>query len=241
MTLNKETLQGKGMTSLRTRQRLVERLTEKGISDIRVLEAMRDTPRHLFLDEALSSRAYEDLALPIGYQQTISQPYIVAKMTESLISEQSLLEVPLKNTLEIGTGCGYQTYLLSVFSKKVTTIERIEALHERAKKLLKQLRVNNVDFKLGDGGELDDQKFDAILSAAAPLEVPLSLKNKLKIGGKLILPVGNSNHQKLTLLKRLSKNSPIPPIRSTTAPVVLAACPNALPTDFNTELTSADT
>tara|TARA_B100001057_G_scaffold431543_1_gene459089 strand:- start:1103 stop:1786 length:684 start_codon:yes stop_codon:yes gene_type:complete len=206
MTLNKETLLGKGMTSLRTRQRLVERLTEKGIFDIRVLEAMRDTPRHLFLDEALSSRAYEDLALPIGYQQTISQPYIVAKMTESLISEQSLLEVPLKNTLEIGTGCGYQTYLLSVFSKKVTTIERIEALHERAKKLLKQLRVNNVDFKLGDGGELDGQKFDAILSAAAPLEVPLSLKNKLKIGGKLILPVGNSNHQKLTLVKRLSKN-----------------------------------
>ena len=206
MTLNKETLLGKGMTSLRTRQRLVERLTEKGISDIRVLEAMRDAPRHLFLDEALSTRAYEDLALPIGYQQTISQPYIVAKMTESLISEQSLIEVPLKNTLEIGTGCGYQTYLLSVFSKKVTTIERIEALHERAKKLLKQLKVNNVDFKLGDGGELDDQKFDAILSAAAPLEVPLNLKNKLKIGGKLILPVGNSNHQKLTLVQRLSKN-----------------------------------
>ena len=164
MTLNKETLLGKGMTSLRTRQRLVERLTEKGISDIRVLEAMRDAPRHLFLDEALSTRAYEDLALPIGYQQTISQPYIVAKMTESLISEEPLLEVPLENTLEIGTGCGYQTYLLSVFSKKVTTIERIEALHKRAQKLLKQLKINNVDFKLGDGGELNDQKFDSILS-----------------------------------------------------------------------------
>ena len=118
MSLDKETLRGQGMTSLRTRQRLIERLTEKGISDVRVLEAMRDSPRHLFLDEALASRAYEDLALPIGYQQTISQPYIVARMTESLITEQRLIEKPLKNTLEIGTGCGYQTYILSIFSKK---------------------------------------------------------------------------------------------------------------------------
>ena len=121
MSLDKELLQGQGMTSLRTRQRLIERLTEKGISDVRVLEAMRDSPRHLFLDEALSTRAYEDLALPIGYQQTISQPYIVARMTEALVSEDRLAEVPLKKTLEIGTGCGYQTYLLAIFSKKVTS------------------------------------------------------------------------------------------------------------------------
>ncbi len=206
MSLNKETLLGRGMTSLRTRQRLIERLTEKGISDVRVLEAMRDTPRHLFLDEALSTRAYEDLALPIGYQQTISQPYVVAKMTESLVMDQPLLEIPLGNTLEIGTGCGYQTYLLSIFSKKVLSIERIEALHKRAKKKLKELSVKNVTFKLDDGEGLGDEKFDAILSAAAPLEVPLNLKSKLKIGGKLILPVGDSQKQRLTLVKRISKN-----------------------------------
>ena len=143
MSLDKELLQGQGMTSFRTRQRLIERLTEKGISDVRVLEAMRDSPRHLFLDEALSTRAYEDLALPIGYQQTISQPYIVARMTEALVSEDRLAEVPLKKTLEIGTGCGYQTYLLAIFSKKVTSIERIEPLQDKAKKTLKQLKVNN--------------------------------------------------------------------------------------------------
>ena len=134
MSLDKDIVQGQGMTSLRTRQRLIERLTEKGISDVRVLEAMRDSPRHLFLDEALSSRAYEDLALPIGYQQTISQPYIVARMTECLLSDDRLSETPLQNTLEIGTGCGYQTYLLSIFSKQVTSLERIEPLQEKASK-----------------------------------------------------------------------------------------------------------
>ena len=206
MSLDKDTMQGQGMTSLRTRQRLIERLTEKGISDVRILEAMRDSPRHLFLDEALSTRAYEDLALPIGYQQTISQPYIVARMTECLISDDRLSEIPLQNTLEIGTGCGYQTYLLSIFSKKVTSIERIEPLQEKAKKILKKLKVTNVNFKLDDANKLDDQEYDAILSAAAPLEVPNKLKKRLKIGGKLILPVGDSNSQVLTLVKRVTKN-----------------------------------
>ena len=206
MSLDKDTMQGQGMTSLRTRQRLIERLTEKGISDVRILEAMRDSPRHLFLDEALSTRAYEDLALPIGYQQTISQPYIVARMTECLISDERLSEIPLQNTLEIGTGCGYQTYLLSIFSKKVTSIERIEPLQEKAKKILKNLKVTNVNFKLDDANKLDDQEYDAILSAAAPLEVPNNLKKRLKIGGKLILPVGDSNSQVLTLVKRVKKN-----------------------------------
>jgi len=206
MSLDKDTMQGQGMTSLRTRQRLIERLTEKGISDVRILEAMRDSPRHLFLDEALSTRAYEDLALPIGYQQTISQPYIVARMTECLISDERLSEIPLQNTLEIGTGCGYQTYLLSIFSKKVTSIERIEPLQEKAKKILKKLKVTNVNFKLDDANNLDDQEYDAILSAAAPLEVPNNLKKQLKIGGKLILPVGDSNSQVLTLVKRVTKN-----------------------------------
>ena len=206
MTLDKDIRQGQGMTSLRTRQRLIERLTEKGIADVRILEAMRDSPRHLFLDEALSTRAYEDLSLPIGYQQTISQPYIVARMTECLITGDRLNNKPLKNTLEIGTGCGYQTYLLSLFSVKVTSVERIEPLQEKAKKTLKGLKVNNVDFKLDDGNNLDKKKYDAILSAAAPLEVPQSLKERLNVGGKLNLPVGDRNQQILTLIERVSKD-----------------------------------
>ena len=205
MGLDQETLQGQGMTSLRTRQRLIERLTEKGISDIRVLEAMRDTPRHLFLDEALSTRAYEDLALPIGYQQTISQPYIVAKMTEALIQHDKMSQKPLKNVLEIGTGCGYQSYILSLFSKKVVSLERIKPLQEKAKKLLKGLKVSNVIFKVDDGSTIKDSKFDAILSAAAPLEVPLDLKERLSVGGRMIIPVGDKNNQVLTLVTRTSK------------------------------------
>ena len=205
MGLDQETLQGQGMTSLRTRQRLIERLTEKGISDIRILEAMRDTPRHLFLDEALSTRAYEDLALPIGYQQTISQPYIVAKMTEALIQHDKMSQKPLKNVLEIGTGCGYQSYILSLFSKKVVSLERIKPLQEKAKKLLKGLKVTNVIFNVDDGSAIKDSKFDAILSAAAPLEVPLDLKEKLSVGGRMIIPVGDKNNQILTLVTRTSK------------------------------------
>ena len=207
MSLDKQLVQGQGMTSLRTRQRLIERLTEKGITDVRILEAMRDTPRHLFLDEALSTRAYEDLALPIGYQQTISQPYIVARMTEALVSDDRLTEKPLEKTLEIGTGCGYQTYLLSLFSKKVTTIERIEALKDKAQKTLKELKINNITFKVDDGSNLGDDQYDAILSAAAPLEIPQSLKDRLTIGGKLIIPVGDGNRQVLTLVKRTSKST----------------------------------
>lgn len=207
MGLDQEIFQGQGMTSLRTRQRLIERLTEKGISDVRVLEAMRDTPRHLFLDEALSTRAYEDLALPIGYQQTISQPYIVAKMTEALIQKDKMSQKPLKKVLEIGTGCGYQSYILSLFSKKVVSIERIKPLQEKAKKILKQLKVTNIEFNLDDGSSVKETKFDAILSAAAPLEVPLELKQKLSIGGKMIIPVGNKSKQVLTLITRTSKNN----------------------------------
>ena len=207
MSLDRQLVQGQGMTSLRTRQRLIERLTEKGIADVRILEAMRDTPRHLFLDEALSTRAYEDLALPIGYQQTISQPYIVARMTEALVSDDRLTEKPLEKTLEIGTGCGYQTYLLSLFSKKVTTIERIEALKDKAQKTLKELKINNITFKVDDGSNLGDDQYDAILSAAAPLEIPQSLKDRLTIGGKLIIPVGDGNRQVLTLVKRTSKST----------------------------------
>ena len=206
--LERSKVQGLGMTSLRTRQRLLERLTEKGIKDIRVLEAMRETPRHLFLDEALASRAYEDLALPIGYQQTISQPYIVARMTEILIEDKKLESQPIDKALEVGTGCGYQAAILSRFSKSVLTIERIKALHDKAAKNLKKLKIRNVKLLFNDGSDLIEAKenYDAILFAAAPLEVPTYFLDKLAIGGRLVAPIGGGEVQDLSLIKRLSKN-----------------------------------
>ena len=206
--LERSKVQGLGMTSLRTRQRLLERLTEKGIKDIRVLEAMRDTPRHLFLDEALASRAYEDLALPIGYQQTISQPYIVARMTEILVEDKKLESQPIDKALEVGTGCGYQAAILSRFYKSVLTIERIKALHDKAAKNLKKLKVRNVKLLFDDGSDLIEAKenYDAILFAAAPLEVPTYFLDKLAIGGRLVAPIGGGEVQDLSLIKRLSKN-----------------------------------
>jgi len=203
-----EKTQGLGMTSLRTRQRLVERLTEKGIKDVRILEAMRDTPRHLFLDEALSSRAYEDLALPIGYQQTISQPYIVAKMTEILIEDKKLEVQPIEKALEIGTGCGYQAAILSKFSKTVHTLERIKALHDKAVINLKNLKIRNVKLIFDDGSEFQGRsdKYDAILFAAAPLEVPSHFLDKLSMGGRLIAPVGGKDRQNLTLIQKIGKD-----------------------------------
>ena len=206
--LERSKVQGLGMTSLRTRQRLLERLTEKGIKDIRVLEAMRDTPRHLFLDEALASRAFVDLALPIGYQQTISQPYIVARMTEILIEDKKLESQPIDKALEVGTGCGYQAAILSRFSKSVLTIERIKALHDKAAKNLKKLKVRNVKLLFDDGSDLSEAKenYDAILFAAAPLEVPTYFLDKLSIGGRLVAPIGGGEVQDLSLIKRLSKN-----------------------------------
>ena len=203
-----EKTQGLGMTSLRTRERLVERLTEKGIKDVRILEAMRDTPRHLFLDEALSSRAYEDLALPIGYQQTISQPYIVAKMTEILIEDKKLEVQPIEKALEIGTGCGYQAAILSKFSKTVHTLERIKALHDKAVINLKKLKIRNVKLIFDDGSEFQGRsdKYDAILFAAAPLEVPSYFLDKLSMGGRLIAPVGGKDRQNLTLIQKIGKD-----------------------------------
>ena len=195
------------MTSLRTRQRLVERLTEQGIKDVRILEVMRDTPRHIFLDEALASRAYDDMALPIGHQQTISQPFIVARMTELLIEDDKFNEKPLKRSLEIGTGCGYQTAILANFSERVVSIERIKPLHERAKSILSDLKIKNLRLLHDDGNILNNMKgnFDAILSAAAPLNVPNYLLKKLTIGGKLIIPIGDDSSQHLTLIRRVKK------------------------------------
>ena len=206
--LERTKVEGLGMTSLRTRQRLLERLTEKGIKDIRVLEAMRDIPRHLFLDEALASRAYEDLALPIGHQQTISQPYIVARMTEILIEDNKLEYQPINRALEVGTGCGYQAAILSRFSKSVVTIERIKALHQKAAKNLNKLKIRNVKLLFDDGSQFKETKksYDAILFAAAPLEVPTYFLDKLAIGGRLVAPIGGGEIQDLSLIKRLSKN-----------------------------------
>jgi len=206
--LEKRKTQGLGMTSLRTRQRLVERLTEKGIKDVRVLEAMRDTPRHLFLDEALASRAYEDLALPIGYQQTISQPYIVARMTEILIEDKKLEAQPIEKALEVGTGCGYQAAILSRFSKSVHSLERIKALHDKAAMNLKNLKIRNVRLLFDDGSNFRDssENYDVILFAAAPLEVPSYFLDKLNVGGRLVAPIGDREVQDLSLIKKIGKD-----------------------------------
>ena len=191
-------LQGIGMTSQRTRDRLINRLLEQGIKNKDVLEIMANTPRHLFVDEALSHRAYEDTALPIGFGQTISQPYIVAKMTEILLKGEC------KDVLEIGTGCGYQTLVLSQLVDRVYSVERIAPLQEKAKEKMALLRVNNVRFKHADGnwGWPEEGPFDAILSCAAPETIPMELAKQLKIGGRLLMPVGDDEKQQLTLVTR---------------------------------------
>jgi protein-L-isoaspartate(D-aspartate) O-methyltransferase len=187
------------MTSQRTRDRLVARLREQGIKNNDVLEVMANTPRHLFVDEALSHRAYEDTALPIGFGQTISQPYIVAKMTELLLKAD-----PLESVLEIGTGCGYQTTVLSQLVGRVYSVERIAPLQDKAKQRAKLLRLNNVKFNLADGnwGWKEEGPFDAILSAAAPDHIPVELAEQLKVGGRLILPVGDDTKQDLIMVTR---------------------------------------
>jgi protein-L-isoaspartate(D-aspartate) O-methyltransferase len=190
---------GIGMTSARTRDRLVQRLREQGIANLAVLDRVRNVPRHIFVDEALGSRAYEDTALPIGYGQTISQPYIVARMTEALLEGG-----PLANVLEIGTGCGYQTAVLAPLVERLYTVERIEPLIARAKQRLKELGIRNVRFRHGDGslGWKAHAPFDGILVAAAPLTVPEPLLKQLAIGGRLVVPVGPEGEQELVRLTR---------------------------------------
>jgi len=192
-------LAGIGMTSARTRDRLVQRLREQGITNLAVLERIRNVPRHIFVDEALGSRAYEDTALPIGFGQTISQPYIVARMTEALLEGGSV-----DNVLEVGTGCGYQTAVLAPLVAHVNTIERIEPLLVRAKERLKELGMRNVRFRHGDGtvGWKAHSPFDGILVAAAPLTVPEALLKQLRVGGRLLVPVGPEGEQQLVRFTR---------------------------------------
>jgi len=190
---------GIGMTSARTRDRLVARLKEQGVKDARVLSLIRSTPRHLFVDEALASRAYEDTALPIGLGQTISQPYVVARMTEALLEEG-----PLEKVLEVGTGCGYQTAVLSSLAKRVYTVERLAALSQRARQTLSGINIRNVFFRHADGGWGWPQHapYDGIIVTAAPEEVPSSLLEQMAEGGRLVIPVGPGGDQQLLLITR---------------------------------------
>ena len=190
---------GIGMTSARTRDRLVQRLRDQGITNLSVLDRIRNVPRHIFVDEALGSRAYEDTALPIGFGQTISQPYIVARMTEAILEGG-----PLTNVLEVGTGCGYQTAILAPLVERIYTIERIEPLVTRAKERIKELGIRNVRFRHGDGtqGWKPHAPFDGILVAAAPLVVPEELIKQLKVGGRLLVPVGPEGKQELIRFTR---------------------------------------
>jgi protein-L-isoaspartate(D-aspartate) O-methyltransferase len=187
------------MTSSRTRERLIERLRAEGIHDEDVLEAIRSVPRHLLIDEALSHRAYEDTALPIGFGQTISQPYIVARMTQALRAGRRLHKV-----LEIGTGSGYQTAVLSHLAERVYTVERVEPLFKNARKQLLRLGARNVQFKFGDGsrGWPDYAPYDGIIVTAAPTTVPPALLDQLAPEARLVIPVGAAAAQELLVVQR---------------------------------------
>ncbi len=191
--------QGIGMTSARTRDRLVQRLKDHGIRNTDVLNQIRNVPRHLFVDEALASRAYEDTALPIGLGQTISQPYVVARMTEALLDG-----FEGETVLEIGTGCGYQTAVLAPLVKKIYTVERIPELLKKTRQRLRSLDIYNVQFRPGDGWEGWPKyaPYDGIIVTAAAPVLPEKLLEQLAPNGRMIIPVGPPGYQELTLVKR---------------------------------------
>jgi protein-L-isoaspartate(D-aspartate) O-methyltransferase len=193
---------GIGMTSRRTRDRLIQRLREEGIRDERVLEAILHVPRHVFVDEALASRAYEDTALPIGHGQTISQPYIVALMTQALLAGGRL-----KKVLEVGTGSGYQTAVLAGLVDEIYSVERVEPLMKLARKRLREIGCRNVHIKLSDGswGWKDHAPYDGIIVTAAPAAVPPALLEQLAPGGRLVIPVGGPTMQELLLVQQMDK------------------------------------
>ena len=190
--------QGIGMTSQRTRERLVDKLIALGVQDARVLDVMRSTPRHLFLDEALAHRAYEDKSLPIGHNQTLSRPYTVARMSELLLASCAA-----KKVLEIGTGSGYQTSVLAQLVPRLLTMERIEPLLDRARNRLQQMGIHNVVYKHGDGyeGWPAREPFDGIMVTAAPSQVPQILQWQLAEGGCMIIPVGDDDQYLLKITR----------------------------------------
>jgi len=189
------------MTSQRTRERLIQRLSDQGISDMAVLDVLRTTPRHLFLDEAMAHRAYEDVALPIGFQQTLSQPYIVARMTELLLAAG-----PRRRVLEIGTGSGYQTAIPAQLVDEVYSVERIKPLQQKARQRLRQLKLRNVHMIHADGGMGWEERgpFDGIMSTAAPEQIPEELLRQLAMDGRLVIPVGG-DRQHLQVVTRTTE------------------------------------
>ena len=195
-----------GFTFTRVKDQMIQQLLDMGISDFRVLDALTQVPRHIFLDQALWSRAYENRALTIGYKQTISQPYIVARMTEHLIAHTSKRGKVLNKVLEIGSGCGYQSAVLSYFASDVFAVERIKPLVSKSRENLSDLKIRNVIVKHADGfnGWEEDLKFDGIICAAAPRQYPEELLELLEIGGKLVIPVGLEGEQKLYVVTKKS-------------------------------------
>ena len=194
-------LSGIGMTSQRTRLRMIERLRQQGIVDEAVLNVMNEIPRHIFVEEALASRAYEDFALPLGFGQTISQPYVVARMTELLTAGR-----PLGKVLEIGTGCGYQTAILAKLATEVYSVERLLPVLAKARKNLRELRITNIRLKHADGhlGIPEAAPFDAILVTAAAAHVPDALKAQLAVGGRMVVPMG-AREQHLCVFERTAR------------------------------------
>lgn len=201
MIRSRGNIEGIGMTSRRTRDRLVQRLRDNGIRNEDVLEQIRNVPRHLFVDEALASRAYEDTALPIGLGQTISQPWVVARMTEALLDG-----FEGETVLEIGTGCGYQTAVLAPLVKQVYTVERIKELMRKTQERLFHLDIYNVKFRPGDGWEGWPKyaPYDGIIVTAAADELPEKLLQQLAPGGRMIIPVGPSGCQDLLQVTRMN-------------------------------------
>ena len=196
-----------GFTFRRVREEMIETLLDLGIKDFRVLDAISQVPRHIFLDEALRSRAYENRSLTIGYKQTISQPYIVARMTELLISHTNSRGKIFENVLELGSGCGYQSAVLSFFCENVDAIERIKPLVQKSRENLLNLKINNVLFKYGDGYQDWDKekKYDGILCAAAPRQYPIDLISILNDQSKLVIPVGGTS-QKLNVIRKINND-----------------------------------
>ena len=197
-----------GFTFRRVREEMIEYLLNMGIKDFRVLDAISQVPRHIFIDEALWSRAYENRSLTIGYKQTISQPYIVARMTELLISHTKDRGKIFNNVLELGTGCGYQSAVLSYFCENIYSVERIKPLVSKARENLANLKIRNIEIIHGDGFTDWDKnkKYDGVICAAAPREYPHELVDSLNLSAKIVLPVGNSSNQKLNVITKISED-----------------------------------